>query len=244
MRSLVRWSLVLLLGLSACGGDDEEEQGDRPRTGQPAAQRDSVVRQPVFPEPEAAQILRAINQNEIATGRVARERSQNLDILRYAAVMIADHEGMTQLIDSLLPPISDSVNAESRALRTAGTALVDTLWRMEGGFNNTYITQQIAAHEQALLLLDTAIIPSARNPQLKKLLRDLRPAVVAHLLRARQIWAERQASGLAASTAAAARPAPSTQTSPPSPSATPAPMPTPPPAPPDTMPPVSTIDLH
>jgi putative membrane protein len=233
----------VLLGLGACGGDDEGEQRERPQAGRPAAQRDSVVRQPVYAEPEAAQILRAINENEIATGRVARERSQNLDILRYAAVMIADHEGMTQLIDSMVPPISDSVNAESRALRTAGTALVDSLWRMEGGFNNTYITGQIAAHEQALLLLDTAIIPSARNPRLKKLLRDLRPAVVAHLLRARQIWAERQASGLAASTAAAARAAqPQPQPAAPAPAPVPTPTPTPPPAPPDTMPPVSTID--
>jgi hypothetical protein len=56
------------------------------------------------------------------------------------------------------------------------------------------------------MLLDTAVIPSARTPRVKQLLRDLRPAVVAHLQRARQIWTERQKSGAAAATARAATP--------------------------------------
>ena len=230
MRSLRQLSLLLLVLLVACGSDDEEETPRQPAS-RPAARADSVERQSVYPEPEAAQILRAINENEIAVSRIARQRSQNEDILRYAAVMIADHGGMTQLIDSILPPISDSVNAESRALRVAGAVLADSLGRIEGGFNNSYITTQIAAHEQALLLLDTAIIPSARNPQLKKLLRDLRPAVVAHLQRAQQIWAERQASGAAAATARA-QPAPATTT--PAPAA---------PAAPDTVPRTTTTGM-
>lgn len=229
MRSFRQLSLLLLM-LVACGGDDEEQRPQQPAT-RPTARADSVERQPVYPEAEAAQILRAINENEIAVSQIARQRSQNEDILRYAAVMIADHDGMTQLLDSILPPISDSVNAESRALRAAGLALADSLGRIEGGFNNSYVTTQIAAHEQALLLLDTALIPSARNPQLKKLLRDLRPAVVAHLQRAQQIWAERQASAAATATARA-------QTAP----ATPTPAPAAP-AQPDTVPGPTTTDM-
>lgn len=201
MRVTASWLLAAVLGVAACGGgDDAEERPDTGQANRPAARRDSVVRAPVYPEAEAAQIFRAFNTNEIDAARVARERSQNEDILRYASVMIADHRGISQLLDSIIAPISDSANAESRALRTAGTQWVDSLWRIEGGFNNTYIRQQVAAHEQALLLLDTALIPSARNPQLKKLFRDLRPAVVAHLQRAQQIWNERQASGAAAAT--------------------------------------------
>jgi putative membrane protein len=235
MQVKLYWLLVGLLAFGACGGDDEETD-DRPQANRPAARADSTPRQPVYPETEAAQILRAINTNEIETARVARERSQNDDILRFASVMIADHGGMTQLLDSLVQPISDSANAESRSLRAAGTQLVDSLWKIEGGFNNTYIQHQVAAHEQALLLLDTALIPSARNPQLKKLLRDLRPAVVAHLQRAQQIWAERQASGAAAATGPAntAAPAPST----------PRPAPAPPPSPADTVAPASTTNMR
>lgn len=227
MRVKLYWLLPAVLALGACGGDDEEAV-ERPQENRPAARADSAPRQPVYPENEAAQILRAINTNEIEAARVARERSQNDDILQFASVMLADHRSMTELLDSLVQPISDSANAESRALRTAGTQLVDSLWKIEGGFNNTYIQHQVAAHEQALLLLDTALIPSARNPQLKKLLRDLRPAVVAHLQRAQQIWAARQASGAAAATAGStAQPA--------AVPATPRPAPAPAPSPTDTL---------
>ncbi|HET9441464.1 MAG TPA: DUF4142 domain-containing protein [Longimicrobiales bacterium] len=238
-----KWTWVLLLAAAVgtgCGDGDEEE--GRPQAQRPTTQRDSVVRQPVYPEAEAAQILRAINAGGIATSRVARERSQNDDILRYASVMIADHAGMTTLLDSILPPISDSVNAVSRTIAQESTLLVDSMQRLEGGFNNTYIQAQIAQHERALLLLDTALIPSARNPKLKQLLQDLRPAVVAHLQRAHQIWAARQASGMAAATAARPRPTTTAPTTTPGLEPTPT---APPPVPADTQtppPPTTTTN--
>jgi putative membrane protein len=191
---IYKLALVTMLGAAACGGDDEGDEPEQRANNRPAARRDSVVRQPVYPEAEAAQIFRVLNAHEIASARVARERSQNDDILRFASVMLADHRAMTALIDSLLPPIPDTINAESRALAEASAAVVDTLWKIEGGFNNSYMEQQVRDHERALILLDTALIPSARNPQLKKLLQDLRPAVLAHLQRARQIYSARMAN--------------------------------------------------
>ena len=184
--------LLLVMGVGACGGDEEDAEPTGRQ--QQTARRDSVVRKPVYPEAEAAQILRAINESEVGAARVARERTQNDDILRYANVMLADHRAMTALLDSILPPVPDSINAESKRIAQAGTALVDSLWRIEGGFNNTYIAQQVSAHESALLLLDTALIPSARDAKLKKLLQDLRPAVVAHLQRAKQIYTARMSN--------------------------------------------------
>ena len=214
------WVLAIAVAVSACNRDDKEE---KPGAGQQTARRDSVVRKPVYPEAEAAQILRAINEGEIAAARVARERTQNEDILRFATVMMADHRAMTALLDSLVQPIPDTINAESKRIRDSGTQLVDSLWRIEGGFNNTYIARQVAEHERALLLLDTALIPSARDAKLKKLLRDLRPAVVAHLQRAKQIYSARMSNPATASATPTTRP--STTTTPPTTTAEPAPAP-------------------
>ena len=235
------WVLAVAVAVTACNRDDKE---DEPRAGQQTARRDSVPRKPVYPEAEAAQILRAINEGEIAAARVARERTQNEDILRFASVMMADHRAMTALLDSLVPPIADTINAESRRIRDSGTQLVDSLWRIEGGFNNTYIARQVAEHERALLLLDTALIPSARDAKLKKLLRDLRPAVVAHLQRAKQIYTASMSNpATATSTPTVSRPT----TSAPPPTTAPAqPAPTVP-APTDTAPvlppPTSTSNM-
>ena len=237
------WVSAIALGLviSACGGDDDEGGPERPQSRRATARRDSVERKPVYPEAEAAQIMRVMNAAEIATARVARERTQNDDIMRFANVMMADHGAMTALLDSLSPPVPDTINPEGKRLRDANTQLVDSLWRIEGGFNNTYIENQVRAHEQALLLMDTALIPSARNPQLKKLMRDLRPAVVAHLQRAKQIYAARMANP-----ALATQPRPTTAPRPSAEPAAPRPQPQTPPllgAPTDTTPPSSTTNM-
>lgn len=220
---------ALTLGQAACGKDDEEAGTEQPTANRPTARRDSIARKPIYPEGEAAQILRALNAHEIAAARVARERSQNDEILRFASVMLSDHRAMTELLDSILPPISDSTNAESRQLVTTSAAAVDSLWKIEGGFNNTYIEAQVRDHERALILLDTALIPSARNPQLKKLMQDLRPAVLAHLQRARQIYSARMANPeLRTPAKPAPRPRPQEPTGPPL-LGDPAPVPPPPP---------------
>src|SRR5688500_18203736 len=116
MRYRFRWMAIALIGMAACGGDDEpgEQAGD----GRPAARRDSVVRAPVYPEAEAVEIFRVLNAGEVATARVARERSQNDDILRFASVMISDHSAMMQMLDSLSPAPADTMlrNAEARQL--------------------------------------------------------------------------------------------------------------------------------
>src|SRR5688572_21375096 len=136
-RFVCKLVVMAAIGLAAsCGGDDEDQDAEQPQANRPAARRDSLIRKPVYPEAEAAQILRALNANEIAAARVARERSQNDDILRFASVMMSDHRAMTELLDSIVPPISDSANAESRALVTASAATVDSLWKIVGGFNN------------------------------------------------------------------------------------------------------------
>lgn len=239
MRMKWCWVLALAVTATACNRDKEDDQ---PQTGKQTARRDSVVRKPVYPEAEAAQILRAINEGEVAAARVARERTQNEDILRFATVMMADHRAMTALLDSLIPPIADTINAESKRIKEAGTATVDSLWRIEGGFNNTYIAKQVAAHEQALLLLDTALIPSARDAELKKLLRDLRPAVVAHLQRAKQIYAARM-SNPATATPTTSRPTqPAAPQTPPAETAA-APIPVPRNTAPPPSPPTSTSNM-
>ena len=233
------WVLALAVTASACNRDKEQ---DAPAAGQQTARRDSVVRKPVYPEAEAAQILRAINEGEIAAARVARERTQNDDIMRFATVMMADHRAMTALLDSVIPPIADTINAESKRIKESGAAMVDSLWRIEGGFNNTYMAKQVAAHEQALLLLDTALIPSARDAELKKLLRDLRPAVVAHLQRAKQIYAARMSNPALATPATPRAAQPAAPQTPPAETAT-APIPVPRDTAPPPLPPTSTSNM-
>lgn len=176
--------VLLAVALVACNrghdGDDDENT---------TARRDTTpkVRAAVFSEPEAIGVLHAISDAEIAMARVARERSQNDAVLAYAGVMLADHGAFKTLITA---PARD--NALSTSLRVAGDSLARALAALSGGFNNTYIEEQVKAHQQALQLLDTAIVPSVRDAGVRNLLMQARPTMVAHLQRALQILSLRR----------------------------------------------------
>lgn len=176
--------VLLAVALVACNrgndGDDVETNTTR---------RDSTpkVRAAIFSEPEALGVLHAISDAEMAMARVARERSQNDEVLAYASVMLADHGAFRQVFTA---PARD--NAMSTSIRTAGDSLARALESLMGGFNNTYIEEQIKAHQQALQLLDTAIVPSVRDTAIKNLLTQARPTLVAHLQRAMQILSLRR----------------------------------------------------
>lgn len=178
--------LLMLAALAACGGDKDEDTGDAPVTAADSA-RVAAQREAIFSEAEAIGVLKAIGDAEIAMARTAREISQNDAVLAFARVVIADHEGIAGLLTA---PAQD--NEMSAAVRAAGDSIARAFLSMQGGFNNTYIEEQVKSHQQALQLMDTAIIPSVRDTAVKNLLTQIRPTIAAHLQRAMQILATRR----------------------------------------------------
>ena len=200
--------LVVLVALAttACGDDDEKAE-TAART--PGARRGAAPPpKPTYPEPEVIDILRVIDSTRVAAGVLVRDRSQSEAVLEYARVMRIDHRAISRLLDSLLVKTNQTAqeNALSRELRTQRDSGIARLAAVDTGFNNGYMALEIAAHEQALALLDTILIRSAKTPDIKTTLEQLRPAYAAHLQFAREILAARQA---AAARRAAAPPSPS-----------------------------------
>lgn len=181
-RTLV---LLTLAGLLACGDKNEDENGD----GGPVTAADSAAqpRKAIFSEPEAIGVLRAIGEAEVAMSRTAPEISQNDAVLSYARVVIADHQGIAELLKT--PPQESMM---SNTIRAAGDSIARAFMSMEGGFNNTFIEEQIKAHQSALQMMDTAIIPSVRDSATRTLMQQIRPTLAAHLQRAMQILATRR----------------------------------------------------
>lgn len=179
--------ILLLLSVAACGRDNDDDVPSETTT---PAQRDSAAnaaREPVFPEDQAIGVLHAISDAELAMARVARTVSRNDAILAYNNVMLADYQGIKDLFSR---PAAE--NQLSAAIRSAGDSIAQALGSLSGGFNNTYIEEQVKAHQQTLAVLDTAIIPSARDTAIRALLEQVRPTIAAHLQRAMQILAQRR----------------------------------------------------
>jgi putative membrane protein len=54
-------------------------------------------------------------------------------------------------------------------------------------FDKAYVDHEVAYHQQVLDAVDKALIPNAKNEQLKALLVKVRPAFVAHLEHAKHL---------------------------------------------------------
>lgn len=140
---------------------------------------------------QSARVLSSLNMDEISAAQALRARSQNDDARNFASQMITEHSQAEstaqQLVTSQgITPVSTdasrAIDADaarlSAQLSVASVALLDS----------TYLSSQVDTHQQALELIDCAILPGAQNPTFKTFVQDtLRPQVQAHLSQAQAL---------------------------------------------------------
>jgi len=143
-------------------------------------------------DPQIAAIVVAANQVDIDAGKFAAEKSTNTEVKRFAETMVTDHTAVNKSAIDLVTKlkVKPEENDTSRALRAGGGKNLAALRGLKGRtLDKAYVDHEVAYHEQVLLALDTVLIPSARNNELKALLVKVRPAFVAHLEHARHLQA-------------------------------------------------------
>jgi putative membrane protein len=141
----------------------------------------------LFTDPRIAAVASVSNFNEIEPSQVALERAQAQQLKDYARLMIDHHTRLEQGARALLDRkgVRPEDNALSLQLKRNLPPTLDMLRARSGrDFDAAYALQQIQSHDLTLKTLDTSLIPAARDPELKALLRDtVRPLVVDHLNR-------------------------------------------------------------
>lgn len=143
------------------------------------------------PEADIAAIVLAANQGEIDQGNAASTRATTADVRAFAQMMVADH---TTAINNARDTFNRAgINAASgnmtvNTLQDNSRLTVTNLATYQGAaYDRMYMQTQVDLHDWLLRTLDTALIPSARTPELRTLLQTQRGAVATHLDRARQI---------------------------------------------------------
>ena len=132
----------------------------------------------------------AFNKADESYARLAVARSQNAQVRAYATRMLSDNAAMNQLATDLLTrtDIQPEDDETSFDLREISAAHRDKLKSLTGwAFDAAYVAGEATYHEQLLVRIDHVLLPSARNPELKKLVQSLRPTVAAHLAQAQQL---------------------------------------------------------
>ncbi len=194
-------STPALLALAACAKDNANGNGSAdttavaaapapPPPGTPAGVQPSTVT-----DPQIAAIVVAANSTDSAGGTLAGEKGTNPKVKEFAQRMVTDHSGVNQQAVALVTKlgVTPEENNTSRQLAQGGEQTRQRLSGLSGAsFDRGYIDSEVEYHETVLQAIDSTLIPSAQNAELKAMLQQVRPAIQAHLDMAKAIQKELQ----------------------------------------------------
>ena len=129
------------------------------------------------PAPDDAQIAHiayTAGNLDVAAAKVALRKSRNSAVRSFARTMIRDHEAVNVKALALVKAlkVTPQDNATSQALTKSANETLTRYNRLRGAaFDRAYVRNEVAFHKTVNGALETTLIPSAKNAQLKSLLQ-------------------------------------------------------------------------
>lgn len=126
---------------------------------------------------------------EIKAGEIAARRSKNAEVKALAAMLIADHTASSAKLKGLAPAAAPDV-AIPTALDERRQGMLDNLTSAsDADFDRVFLTQQEAAHNEALTLLN-GFKDNTDAPPLAALAGEVIPKVTMHRDHAQDLLAK------------------------------------------------------
>ena len=145
---------------------------------------------PKLSDPEIASVAVVANQIDIDASKIAKEKSKNPEVLKFAQLMSDDHSAVLAQAVALAKKlgVTPKDNAVSRKLLSDAEKAKKLLRsKSSKAFDKAYIDNEIAYHKAVIAALTGLLIPQSQNTELKKLLQDVTPAFKAHLAHAEMV---------------------------------------------------------
>jgi len=111
---------------------------------------------------------------DVAAAKQALARSKNKDVRAFAEDMVRDHEAVNKQALDLVKKlkVSPEDNDTSRSLTKQASEKKVELSKLSGAaFDRAYVANEVAYHKTVNGALETLLIPSASNAELKSLLQ-------------------------------------------------------------------------
>lgn len=141
-------------------------------------------------DPEVASVAVTANQIDIDAAKLAKEKSKDAEVIKFADMMIKDHQSVIDKAVALTKKlkITPKDNTTSRKL-LADAEKTKTMLRAKSGaaFDKAYIDNEVTYHKAVISTVNDVLIPDTENAELKKLLQDVAPILKAHLEHAQMV---------------------------------------------------------
>ena len=125
-------------------------------------------------DPQIAHIAYTAGVLDISAAKQALTKTKNKEVKQFAQDMVRDHSAVNEKAMALVKKlkVTPEDNDTSRSLsKQAGDKLAE-LKKLKGAeFDKAYVANEVAYHKTVNNALETELIPSASNPELKDLLQ-------------------------------------------------------------------------
>ena len=125
-------------------------------------------------DPQIAHIAYTAGVIDVAAGKQALSKASNKEVKAFADNMVRDHEAVNNLALDLVKKlnVTPEDNDTSKALSKQAADKSAELGKLNGAaFDKAYVANEVAYHRTVNSALETQMIPSASNPELKSLLQ-------------------------------------------------------------------------
>ncbi len=125
-------------------------------------------------DPQIAHIAYTAGQLDIAAAKQALAKSKNKEVRAFANDMVRDHTAVNKQALALVKKlkVTPQDNPTSQALTKQAADKRAKLAKLNGAaFDKAYVENEVAYHKSVNNALETQLIPSAQNPELKSLLQ-------------------------------------------------------------------------
>jgi len=144
-------------------------------------------------DPQIAHIAYTAGQIDIEAAKQALKKSKNKDVRAFADDMVKDHTAVNKQALALVKKLNvkPQDNPTSQALAKQAAAKRKELAKLNGAaFDKAYAENEVAYHKTVNNALETQLIPSAQNGDLKNLLQTGLKIFQGHEQHAEQVASE------------------------------------------------------
>jgi putative membrane protein len=125
-------------------------------------------------DPQIAHIAYTAGVIDIAAAKQAITKASNKDVKAFAQDMVRDHEAVNKQALDLVKKlkVTPEDNDTSKTLSKQAADKLAELAKLKGAdYDKAYVANEVAYHKAVNGALETLLIPSARNAELKSLLQ-------------------------------------------------------------------------
>ena len=144
-------------------------------------------------DPQIAHIAYTAGSLDVAAAKQALGKTHNKSVRDFAQQMVRDHEAVNKQALALLKKlkVTPKDNETSRALARDAAVKQKVRSKLKGAeFDQAYVNNEVAYHKTVNNSLETTLIPSASNAELKSLLQTGLNVFQGHEQHAEQVAAE------------------------------------------------------